>query len=157
MIAAITSDPANGVGVLAAVAAGAVSFLSPCMLPLVPGYLSAVVGVAAADVRRAKRRRVMVPSLLFVTSFSLIFVLLGVGATLFGQGLAAHRQRLHKIAAALIIALGVFSVATVFVVCLNGEWHVDALLQRAGRHGGDRGLGRGRGPSLLEQRRRGLE
>jgi cytochrome c-type biogenesis protein len=135
MIAAVATDPASGVGVLAGVAAGAVSFLSPCVLPLVPGYLSAVVGVAPADLRRTGKRRVLVPSLLFVASFSAIFVLLGVGAALFGQGFAAHRQLLDKFAAVLIIALGVFFVSTLIVVPLNREWHVDALMQRAGRGG----------------------
>jgi cytochrome c-type biogenesis protein len=135
MIAAVSTDPASGVGVLAAVAAGAVSFLSPCVLPLVPGYLSAVVGVEPTDLRRTGKRRVLIPSLLFVASFSAIFILLGVGATLFGSGFATHRQSLDKIAAVLIIALGVLFVATLFVVRLNHEWHVDALMQRAGRGG----------------------
>ena len=135
VIAAVSSDPASGVGVIAAVAAGAVSFLSPCVLPLVPGYLSAVVGVAPADLRRTNKRHVMVPSLLFVSSFSLIFVLLGVGATLFGSSFATHRQLLDKIAAVLIITLGVFFVATPFVARLNREWHLDALMRRAGRGG----------------------
>jgi cytochrome c-type biogenesis protein len=135
MIEAVATDPASGVGVLAAVAAGAVSFLSPCVLPLVPGYLSAVVGVAPADLRNTRKRRVLIPSLLFVASFSLIFVLLGVGVTLFGSSFATHRQLLDKIAAVLIIALGVFFVATLFVVRLNHQWHVDALMQRAGRGG----------------------
>jgi cytochrome c-type biogenesis protein len=78
---------------------------------------------------------VLVPSLLFVASFSLIFVILGVGATLFGASFATHRQLLDKIAAVLIIALGAFFLATVFVVRLNREWHLDALMQRAGRGG----------------------
>jgi cytochrome c-type biogenesis protein len=135
MIAAVSTDPASGVGVLAAVAAGAVSFLSPCVLPLVPGYLSAVVGVAPTDLRRTGKRRVLIPSLLFVASFSAIFILMGVGATLFGSGFAAHRQLLDKIAAVLIIALGALFVATLFIVRLNREWHVDALMHRAGRGG----------------------
>lgn len=135
MIAAVTNDPATGVGVLAAVAAGAVSFLSPCVLPLVPGYLAAVVGVAPADLGRASKRRVMVPSLLFVASFSLIFVLLGIGATLFGSGLTAHRELLDKIAAVLIITLGIFFITSMFIAGLNREWHVDGLVQRAGRGG----------------------
>jgi len=135
VIAAISSDPASGVGVLAAVAAGAVSFLSPCVLPLVPGYLSAIVGVAPADLEYASRRRVLVPSLLFVASFSLIFVVLGAGVTLFGSSFATHRQLLDKIAAAVIITLGVYFVLSTVVVGLNREWHVDALMQRAGRGG----------------------
>jgi len=135
VIAAISSDPASGVGVLAAVAAGAVSFLSPCVLPLVPGYLSAIVGVAPAELESASKRRVLVPSLLFVTSFSLIFVVLGAGVTLFGSSFATHRQLLDKIAAAVIITLGAYFVLSTVVVGLNREWHVDALMQRAGRGG----------------------
>lgn len=134
MIAVVT-DPAGGVGVLAAVAAGAVSFLSPCVLPLVPGYLSTVVGVAPEQLRETSRWRRMVPSLLFVASFSAIFVLLGLGATLFGTSFAADRQLLDKVSAALIIALGAFFVAAMFVVRLNHQWHVDGLLRRAGRGG----------------------
>jgi cytochrome c-type biogenesis protein len=133
--ATISQDPAGGVGVLAAVAAGAVSFLSPCVLPLVPGYLSAVVGVAPAELERSGRRRVLVPSLVFVSSFSAIFVLLGVGATLLGSSLATHRQLLDKIAAGLIITLGGFFVMSTFVARLNREWHVERLLERAGRGG----------------------
>jgi cytochrome c-type biogenesis protein len=135
VIAAATVDPAGGVSVVAAIAAGAVSFLSPCVLPLVPGYLSAVVGLAPADLGRASKRRVLVPSLLFVASFSFIFVLLGVGATLFSSSFATHRQLLDKLAAAAMIALGAFFVASTVVTRLNRQWHVDALVQRAGRGG----------------------
>ncbi len=110
------------------------SFLSPCVLPLVPGYLSAVVGVAPSELRHPSRR-VMVPSRLFVASFSLIFVLLGLGATLLGASVTTYRQLLDKIAAGLIMALGVLFVAALSVVRLSREWHVDALLQRAGRGG----------------------
>ena len=62
------SDPAAGVGLLAALLAGTVSFLSPCVLPLVPGYLSAVTGVAPKELERAPARRVLAPSLLFIAS-----------------------------------------------------------------------------------------
>ena len=70
--------------------------------------------------RHTNKRHVMVPSLLFVTSFSLIFVLLGVGATLFGSSFAAHRQLLDKVAAVLIIALGVLFVTSTSS-CANRE------------------------------------
>jgi cytochrome c-type biogenesis protein len=135
VIVASSVDPAGGVGVLAAIAAGVVSFLSPCVLPLVPGYLSAVVGVAPAELQRAGKRRVLVPSLLFVSSFSMIFILLGVGATVLGSSFTTHRQLLEKIAAALIVALGTFFVMSLFVTRLNQEWHVERLLERAGRGG----------------------
>jgi cytochrome c-type biogenesis protein len=118
-----------------ALLAGLVSFLSPCVLPLVPGYLSTVTGVSAGDLGRADWRRVLGPSLLFVASFSVIFVILGLTATGLGSTLQEHREVLNKIAGALIIALGVLFVAALFVNRLNREWHVEALLTRAGKGG----------------------
>lgn len=133
--AAISTDPAAGVGILAALAAGVVSFLSPCVLPLVPGYLSAVSGVSAAELESAGWRRVLGPSLLFVASFSAIFIALGLTATGLGSTLRDHEQLLTKISGALIVAMGVLFVASLFVTRFNREWHVDALLERAGRGG----------------------
>jgi cytochrome c-type biogenesis protein len=135
VIAAISSDPAAGVGILAALAAGFVSFLSPCVLPLVPGYLSAVTGVSANELNDADWRRVLGPSLLFVASFSTIFILLGLGATGLGSFLDENQPLLRKISGILIIAMGVLFVASLFVTRLNREWHVEALLSRAGRGG----------------------
>ncbi len=129
------SDPASGVGILAALAAGFVSFLSPCVLPLVPGYLSAVTGVMPDDLERAPLRRVLGPSLLFVASFSSIFIVLGLGATALGSTLNDNLPTLELIAGIVIIALGLFFVATPFVARLNREWRVDALMERAGRGG----------------------
>jgi cytochrome c-type biogenesis protein len=129
------TDPAAGVGVLAALAAGTVSFLSPCVLPLVPGYLSAVVGVAPADLEHAGVRRVLPPSLTFVASFSLIFIVLGLGATTVGSALRSHHDTLDKVAAALIVAMGVFFVASAFITRLGRPWHVEGLLSRAGKGG----------------------
>jgi cytochrome c-type biogenesis protein len=135
VVAAISTDPAAGVGIFAALVAGIVSFLSPCVLPLVPGYLSAVTGVSASELDDAGWRRVLGPSLLFVASFSTIFILLGLTATGLGSTLQDHKQLLTKISGALIIAMGVLFVASLFVTRLNREWHVDALLERAGRGG----------------------
>ena len=133
--AAITTDPASGVGILAALAAGIVSFLSPCVLPLVPGYLSTVTGVSASELDDAGWRRVLGPSLLFVASFSAIFILLGLTATGLGSFLRDNKDLLTKISGVLIIAMGVLFVASLFVTRLNREWHVDALLERAGKGG----------------------
>ncbi len=135
ILADLSTDPASGIGIFAALAAGVVSFLSPCVLPLVPGYLSAVSGVSAAELDSAGWRRVLGPSLLFVASFSAIFILLGLTATGLGSTLQDHKQLLTKISAGLIIAMGVLFVASLFVTRLNREWHVDALLERAGRGG----------------------
>jgi cytochrome c-type biogenesis protein len=131
----MTSDPASGVGVAAALAAGLVSFLSPCVLPLVPGYLSAVTGVSVTDLEGAGWRRVLVPSLLFVASFSAIFIILGLTATGLGSALSEHRELLNKISAVLIIAMGVLFVAAPFVPMLSREWHLEALMSRAGKGG----------------------
>ena len=129
------ADPAGGVGAVAALAAGLVSFLSPCVLPLVPGYLSAVAGLNPGEIESSGWRRVLVPSLLFIAAFSAIFILLGLTATGIGQTLQDNRELLNKIAGVLIIAMGVLFVASMFVARLNREWHVDALVKRAGKGG----------------------
>jgi cytochrome c-type biogenesis protein len=124
-------DP--GVGVLAAFAAGLISFLSPCVLPLVPGYLSAVSGVKPSELEDAGWRRILVPSLLFVASFSAIFILYGLSATAIGELLRDHREALETISGVLIIAMGVLFVGSVLVPRLNREWRVDALMERVGQ------------------------
>lgn len=128
-------DPANGVGIPLAMAAGLVSFLSPCVLPLVPGYISAVSGVRPEEARDAGWRRVIVPSLLFVLSFSTIFIVLGLSATAIGRSLQDHRETLEKISAVIIIAMGMFFLAAPFVTRLGREFHIGGLMARAGRGG----------------------
>jgi cytochrome c-type biogenesis protein len=132
---AASTDPASGVGILAALAAGVVSFLSPCVLPLVPGYLSAVSGVSANELESAGWRRVLGPSLLFVASFSTIFILLGLTATALGSFLDDNLDLLTKISGVLIILMGLLFVGSLFITKLNREWHVNALLDRAGKGG----------------------
>ena len=124
-------NAASGIGFPVAFGAGLISFLSPCVLPLVPGYISAVAGGRPGDVGR---RRVIGPSLLFVASFSFIFIVLG----LLGQ--RALRASLTgpaalKISGAVIILMGLLFVAAPFIPALSREWHVDRLMQRAGRGG----------------------
>jgi cytochrome c-type biogenesis protein len=131
----VSTDPAAGVGLPAAVFAGLVSFLSPCVLPLVPGYLSTVVGISPSDLERAPARQVIAPSLAFIASFSAIFILLGLTATGLGRLLDDHQRLLEKLAAILIVAMGVLFVASRWIVPLNREWHLERLLERAGRGG----------------------
>ena len=128
-------DPSALPGVFAALGAGIVSFLSPCVLPLVPGYLSAVTGLSVAELDDVSWRKVLAPSLIFVASFSAIFILLGLTATGLGQTLNQHQDTLETIAGILIIALGVYFIASLFIVRLNREWHVEALMSRAGKGG----------------------
>jgi cytochrome c-type biogenesis protein len=125
----------GSVGILTAAFAGVISFLSPCVLPLVPGYLSAVAGVSPRELDQAGAKRVLAPSLLFVASFSTIFILLGLSATAIGSTLTEHKELLEKLSAAIIFALGVFFLLTPYVLSLNREWRVDGLMKRAGRGG----------------------
>jgi cytochrome c-type biogenesis protein len=133
--AAGASDTASGVGIPVAIAAGLVSFLSPCVLPLVPGYLSTVVGVAPSDIKTAGRLRVLGPSLMFIASFSTIFILLGLGATAIGSTLNTHRHALQQAGGVLIVAMGVVFLATPFVAAFNREWHSERLMGMAKRGG----------------------
>jgi cytochrome c-type biogenesis protein len=136
LILASSSDTATGVGIPLALAAGLVSFLSPCVLPLVPGYLSTVIGVTPSDLKDGVgARRVLVPSLLFIASFSAIFILLGLSATVIGSTLNAHKQTLERVGGVLILLMGIAFLATPFVRILNREWHSDTLLRFAGRGG----------------------
>jgi cytochrome c-type biogenesis protein len=128
-------DPISGADVPVAFAAGLVSFVSPCVLPLVPGYLSAVTGVSITEFEGADWRRVLGPSLLFIASFSTVFILLGLTATALGSSLQEHQDLLTNIGAVLLIVMGVLFIAASFVDRLNREWHIDALLARAGRGG----------------------
>jgi len=123
--------------VLAAFAVGFVSFISPCVLPLVPGYLSAVSGVPLTEIREGDRRmtRILLPALAFCLSFTIVFVALGMTATSLGSVLADGRGTLDKVAGIVIIALGVFFLLTPFVDRLNREWRPEALISRAGSGG----------------------
>jgi cytochrome c-type biogenesis protein len=122
--------------VFAAFAVGFISFVSPCVLPLVPGYLSAISGVSVAELAEGEgRARVVVPALLFCLSFGVMFVALGMTATGLGQTLLDNRQTLQKIAGAAIAAMGVLFVATLFVPLLNREWRPEMLLSRASTGG----------------------
>jgi cytochrome c-type biogenesis protein len=122
--------------VVAAFAVGFISFISPCVLPLVPGYLSTISGVSFSDIEAGKARRdVLVPSLIFCASFSLMFVALGMTATGLGQTLQEHRALLREISGIVLILLGAFFIATLFISRLNHEWRPEALLSHAGTGG----------------------
>jgi cytochrome c-type biogenesis protein len=125
----------GGVGLLTALFAGMVSFLSPCVLPLVPGYLSAVTGIRASELEDASWRSVVPQALIFIASFSTIFILLGLTAFGVTQSLRQNQDTLNHVAGILIIAMGVLFVAAMFVNRLNAEWHVDKLIERAGSGG----------------------
>ncbi|WP_432074833.1 cytochrome c biogenesis CcdA family protein [Streptomyces wuyuanensis] len=91
-----------------AVVAGLVSFFSPCVLPLVPGYLSYVTGVTGSDLAEARRGRMASGAALFVLGFSAVFVSGGALFGFFGWTLQAHREVLTTALGVLMILMGVF-------------------------------------------------
>jgi cytochrome c-type biogenesis protein len=123
--------------VLAAFAVGFISFISPCVLPLVPGYLSAVSGVSIADMRSGEHKlsAILWPAAIFCLSFTIMFVALGMTATSIGSTLRDSKQTLDRAAGIVILAMGVFFLLTPFVPRLNREWRPDALISRAGAGG----------------------
>ena len=122
----------NDTTVLAAFAVGFVSFISPCVLPLVPGYLSTISGVSFAELQEGHgRATVLGPALLFCLSFSAMFMALGMTATGLGQTLAEHRQTLRQIAGIVIALMGVLFIGTLVLPLLRREWRPESLLRRA--------------------------
>jgi len=101
----------SGVGLIAAFLAGAVSFVSPCVLPLVPGYVSYVAGhgasVAALDAGERQRRAIAM-SLYFVIGFSTVFMILGASATALGQLLLSYRYELNLVGGGIVVLFGLF-------------------------------------------------
>jgi cytochrome c-type biogenesis protein len=122
--------------VVAAFAVGFISFVSPCVLPLVPGYLSTISGVSFADLQAGRgRMKVLGPALLFCLAFSVMFVALGMTATGFGDLLQDNRELLRQIAGVVITLLGLLFIGTLFLPKLNREWRPQALLGRASTGG----------------------
>jgi cytochrome c-type biogenesis protein len=109
--------------VLVAFSAGLLSFLSPCVLPLVPSYVTFITGLGLEDVSRA-RRTTFVHALLFVLGFSFIFVALGAGATAFGQLMLAYRGWIARIGGVLMVLLGLWMLGVLQIGALQQERRV---------------------------------
>jgi cytochrome c-type biogenesis protein len=118
--------------VFAAFGVGFISFVSPCVLPLVPGYLSTISGVSFADLQEGRgRTKVLGPALLFCLAFAAMFVALGMTATGLGQMLNDHRALLREISGVVIALMGVLFIATLFIPMLNREWRPEELMRHA--------------------------
>jgi cytochrome c-type biogenesis protein len=97
----------NSVSFAVAFLAGLLSFLSPCVLPLVPSYLGFVTGMSLDEMTTApSRKAVLMPALLFVSGFSLVFLIMGASATLLGQLLLRYQDWVARIGGVLIIIFG---------------------------------------------------
>ncbi len=114
---------------LAAFVAGLISFLSPCVLPLVPGYVSLISGVGVEDLKAADgrlMRRVMLQSVMFILGFSAVFISLGAAATSLGHLLTAYKTMLSHVAGVVIIIFGLH---------LTGIFRINALYADKRLHG----------------------
>src|SRR5690554_4977090 len=105
---------AQSVGLLVAFAAGLLSFLSPCVLPLIPSYVTFITGMSldeltAAEAEREKvRRAVLVHGSLFVLGFTLVFVVLGASVTFLGSLFQYASQWLERVGGVLLIVFGLY-------------------------------------------------
>ncbi len=99
--------PAADIGLLLAFTAGLLSFLSPCVLPLVPSYISFITGLSLDDAERS-RRTALVHSLLFVTGFTLMFLALGATATVVGRMFKAYSVWITRGGGVLVIVFGLY-------------------------------------------------
>jgi len=137
----------ENVTLLAAFGAGLLSFISPCVLPLIPGYLSYVSGLSLDDLRGGAaasagptaaatipgaRRRVVIASLAFILGFSIVFISLGASASLIGQFLMARLTLLGKIAGAIIIVFGLHTMGVLRIEWLYQEKRVQSNRRPAG-------------------------
>ena len=105
---------------LVAFGAGMLSFLSPCVLPLVPGYLSLMSGLSAAELE-TERAQVLRATLLFVAGFTVVFVALGATASAVGQTLQDHQRGLNQAAGVVVIVMGVVLAGVVTPTALMRE------------------------------------
>jgi cytochrome c-type biogenesis protein len=113
---------------IAAFFAGLISFLSPCVLPLVPGYLSMISGAGLEELKAPQAnlmRRVMVNSIGFILGFSVVFIALGAAATEVGQMLGMYKHTLARVAGVVIILFGLH---------LTGIFKIKALYTDARLH-----------------------
>ncbi len=123
----------DNVGILAALVAGVLSFLSPCVLPLVPSYLSFVTGMSLEDIQEGvDRRHVLVHSLLFVGGFTLIFLLLGASATFIGTFLIVYSDWVARIGGIVIIVFGLHLMGIFQLVFMMRERRLHLANKPAG-------------------------
>jgi cytochrome c-type biogenesis protein len=110
-------------GLFVAFSAGLLSFLSPCVLPLVPSYVTFITGMSLEEVRTA-RRTALIHALLFVLGFSLIFIALGATASVLGRVLFVARPWIARLGGALIIVFGLYLLGVFNLRLLSQEKRV---------------------------------
>lgn len=119
-------EPAANISVVGAFIAGILSFLSPCVLPLIPSYITYITGMSFAELQvehtaHEKLRRIILHAVLFIAGFTTIFVLLGVSATFIGSFLQQQMPAVRKIGGVLIMLFGLHVTGFVPIHLLLGE------------------------------------
>jgi len=122
------------VSILAAFVAGLISFLSPCVLPLVPGYISMLSGIGVEQLRRGEKSRgsLLVSSFAFVMGFSVVFIAFGASASAVGQFLLQNKSLLAPFAGAIIVLFGLHLIGVLGKIPVRAGMVVGALLALAG-------------------------
>jgi cytochrome c-type biogenesis protein len=115
-----TMNEPVALGFMVAFVAGLLSFLSPCVLPLVPSYIGFITGMTLPEVT-GRRRAALIHALLFVAGFSLVFVLLGASATALGRALNHYQVWLQRVGGVLIIIFGLLCLGVFRVGVLSQE------------------------------------
>ncbi len=123
--------PTANVSIAYAFLAGLLSFLSPCVLPLVPGYVSLLSG-AVGEEADAARSRLVANSLFFIAGFSVVFVALGATATSVGQQLRAHQALLSQIGGLIVILFGLHLLGVIRISALYGDKRVHKKIAVSG-------------------------
>lgn len=111
------------IGLFVAFGAGLLSFLSPCVLPLIPSYVTFITGLSFEDVSQSKRTA-LIHGLLFTLGFSLIFIALGAGASLIGRLLFDQRAMISKVGGVLIIVFGLYMLGVLNIAAFTRERRV---------------------------------
>jgi len=128
--------PETSVSLIAAFTAGLISFLSPCVLPLVPSYLSYLAGTTLAELARTEtkgvRMAVLGNAFLFVMGFSLIFILLGLSASTIGALLLRYQAFLRKLSGVIVIIFGLHMAGILKLQLLNLEKRFHFRPRKAG-------------------------
>jgi len=127
----------DSISVLGAFIAGLLSFLSPCVLPLIPSYLTFISGLTLADLKgeggdTGLRFRVVLHSLVFIAGFTTIFVLLGVSASLIGTSLQPYMGIVRKVGGVLVVIFGIHVTGLVPIHLLFGERRFQLRTKPAG-------------------------
>ena len=116
----------TNITVVGAFIAGFLSFLSPCVLPLIPSYITYITGLSFSDLQQEHpphkvRRQTIIHSLLFIAGFTFVFVLLGASATFIGGFLQEHMTALRRVGGALIVVFGIHVAGIFDIGVLLGE------------------------------------